>query len=167
MRQSDVTPEIWKAHLDELNRARSKRWREKNPQRKKEISDRYIDKHRERLNAKQREKNKTPERKAFLRDYLPKHRARNPEMYRGYTHNRKLRMRGTHTLAEWKEKLAEHNNCCAYCGSPDNITRDHDIPVSRGGANTIDNIVPACAPCNYSKKAMTGDEFRAYRKKAA
>jgi hypothetical protein len=43
---------------------------------------------------------------------------------------------------------------CVYCGrigeeSP--LTVDHAVPYSRGGENTIFNLVTACAPCNVEK----------------
>ena len=43
---------------------------------------------------------------------------------------------------------------CAYCGDefPDaKLTRDHIIPVSRGGKNTWMNVVSACKTCNNKK----------------
>jgi len=38
---------------------------------------------------------------------------------------------------------------------------DHRTPLARGGSNAIDNILPACAPCNLRKSRMTEPEFRA------
>ena len=41
---------------------------------------------------------------------------------------------------------------CAYCGVDDRaLQRDCVQPISRGGRYTLDNIVPACGPCNASK----------------
>ena len=41
---------------------------------------------------------------------------------------------------------------CAYCGATDRpLQRDCVLPLSRGGRYTLDNIVPACGPCNASK----------------
>ena len=57
------------------------------------------------------------------------------------------------TITEWDEKLREYNHRCAYCGVQGNMTMDHVVPLSKGGEHTIDNIVPACAPCNSSKCA--------------
>lgn len=51
---------------------------------------------------------------------------------------------------------------CAYCGSKHSfydLTRDHIIPVSRGGANTWMNCVTACKICNTKKAARTPEEF--------
>ena len=39
---------------------------------------------------------------------------------------------------------------CQYCGQ-DAHTVDHVIPISKGGNDLPDNLVAACARCNYSK----------------
>ena len=42
---------------------------------------------------------------------------------------------------------------CAYCGNkPDKLTADHFIPLASGGADALNNIVPACLSCNASKQ---------------
>jgi 5-methylcytosine-specific restriction endonuclease McrA len=41
---------------------------------------------------------------------------------------------------------------CAYCGASDRpLQRDCVLALSRGGRYTLDNIAPACGPCNTSK----------------
>lgn len=47
---------------------------------------------------------------------------------------------------------------CQYCGSRDDLTFDHVIPVSRGGATRFENIVACCAGCNLRKAARTPRE---------
>lgn len=62
---------------------------------------------------------------------------------------------------------------CAYCGSPlgDRWHADHFQPVRRewwkaGGGmerpqnDTLDNLMPSCAPCNLDKHAMTLEDWR-------
>jgi 5-methylcytosine-specific restriction endonuclease McrA len=58
---------------------------------------------------------------------------------------------GTHTLDEWINTLELFGHKCCYCGSDKNLTKDHVVPLSRGGTNYIENIVPACHSCNSSK----------------
>jgi hypothetical protein len=53
---------------------------------------------------------------------------------------------------------------CAYCETnltEQAATRDHDVPLCRGGSNHISNIVLACGPCNSRKHTLTGEEFKA------
>lgn len=39
---------------------------------------------------------------------------------------------------------------CAYCGGEADGW-DHVVALSRGGANSVDNLVPVCTPCNQRK----------------
>lgn len=72
---------------------------------------------------------------------------------------RKLNAPGSHTAAEWRVLVDEYDGRCAYCGSAGKMTRDHVVPLSRGGSDDIDNIVPACPTCNSSKGDRTLDEW--------
>jgi 5-methylcytosine-specific restriction endonuclease McrA len=70
----------------------------------------------------------------------------------------KVQDAGTYTNEQWQERLAEYNYCCAYCYKPfpvNELTVDHMQPISRGGTNTIDNLVPACKSCNSRKNINT------------
>lgn len=42
---------------------------------------------------------------------------------------------------------------CAYCGCAGKLEGDHYVPVKRGGADALFNLVPACLPCNRRKNA--------------
>lgn len=59
------------------------------------------------------------------------------------------------TFQEWKEAIIFFGGTCAYCGSTirrnEKLTKDHVVPISKGGTTTPDNIIPACARCNSSK----------------
>lgn len=77
--------------------------------------------------------------------------------------NHKLRRRnveGNHTTKEWNELLKKHDFKCYYCGEkmtqeegPKKVTKDHVVPLIKGGTDNISNIVPACKSCNSSKGA--------------
>lgn len=48
--------------------------------------------------------------------------------------------------------------CCEYClsqeeFSPDTFSVDHILPVSKGGADTLENLANACQQCNNHKYA--------------
>ena len=68
---------------------------------------------------------------------------------------------GSHTVEEWRDKCALLGNVCIYCGEAKPLTRDHKIPLTRGGSDDITNIVPACRPCNTRKLNRTAHEFLA------
>lgn len=66
---------------------------------------------------------------------------------------RKFRRQVTNTFL-----FARDSYRCVYCGrhkgelrGREFLTRDHVIPISRGGANTWYNVVTACSPCNNRK----------------
>lgn len=66
--------------------------------------------------------------------------------------SRKRANGGKHTWAEWQLTQWIFSGKCFYCDEPtDRMTRDHVIPVSKGGTDWIENIVPACLPCNSKK----------------
>jgi 5-methylcytosine-specific restriction endonuclease McrA len=74
---------------------------------------------------------------------------------------RKCGVPGEFAWQEWQQVIKLYGGRCVYCGcTPDKLTVDHDIPLSRGGSNWLDNVVPACRPCNRAKHAMTGAEYR-------
>ncbi len=57
--------------------------------------------------------------------------------------------------------LARDNFTCQYCGgSPGRaqLTVDHVVPSSRGGASTWENVVTACLACNQRKGNRTPEE---------
>lgn len=52
-------------------------------------------------------------------------------------------------------------NICLYCGRQfpaRELTRDHILPVSRGGASLWENCVTACRSCNQRKDDRTPEE---------
>lgn len=68
---------------------------------------------------------------------------------------------GVFSGAQWGERLREFDHRCAYCGESGHLEIEHVIPISRGGANTIANVVPSCRACNVEKSTMTPDEWKA------
>jgi 5-methylcytosine-specific restriction endonuclease McrA len=63
----------------------------------------------------------------------------------------------------WKRRLAK--GVCHYCGrsfSPQELTMDHIVPVSRGGRSTKGNVVACCKECNSAKKQLLPMEWEAY-----
>jgi len=84
----------------------------------------------------------------------------NPERYRlmSAQGNMARRVRitgaeGTHTRAEWLAIVARQNDKCLHCPQTGNLSRDHIVPLSRGGSNYASNIQGLCKPCNSRKGA--------------
>lgn len=68
------------------------------------------------------------------------------------------RTRGRFTHKEWQALCDWFGNACLRCGATGVLlTIDHVAPVSKGGANTIDNLQPLCKSCNSSKCAKYVD----------
>jgi 5-methylcytosine-specific restriction endonuclease McrA len=63
-------------------------------------------------------------------------------------------------LAAYFVEIGAHN--CVYCGGPAEHI-DHVVPLARGGAHAIGNLLPACAECNKSKGARDPYAFLAAR----
>lgn len=62
-----------------------------------------------------------------------------------------ISVNGSYTLDEFLNLQKQFNFECAYCGSKEEITPDHVVPIAKNGSTTIDNIVPCCRRCNSSK----------------
>ena len=78
---------------------------------------------------------------------------------------RKIANGGTHSRFQWLAKLNEFDLCprCnrAWSDVPPRPnrrykfvwTKDHILPLSRGGTDHISNIQPLCYQCNFTKNA--------------
>jgi 5-methylcytosine-specific restriction endonuclease McrA len=65
------------------------------------------------------------------------------------------------TAKDWLSVVRRYRNCCAYCGSSDKpLTREHIIPLARGGRHSIGNLIPVCGSCNSSKADRLLVEWR-------
>ena len=54
----------------------------------------------------------------------------------------------------WRAAYVRQDGRCALCGAPvpvEAMTRDHIVPLSRGGGTDWDNIQLTCEPCNARK----------------
>jgi 5-methylcytosine-specific restriction endonuclease McrA len=150
------------AHLDDARR----------------VSRAYAAAHREeaRMRARAWREAHLEEDRAHARAYAETHReearqrasawaAANPDRHRANCRNQKAKRRGAPScehvacLIVGPAQLAWQLNphVCWLCGTQlwegVNAHLDHVLPIARGGVHCVDNLRPACAPCNLSKGA--------------
>jgi 5-methylcytosine-specific restriction endonuclease McrA len=81
----------------------------------------------------------------------------NPEKYHAAQHRYRALKRGgggRHTADEWLELKDKYGHVCLMCGVAEpeiKLSRDHIVPICRGGWDDIGNIQPLCRPCNSVK----------------
>lgn len=89
----------------------------------------------------------------------------NPEYFRLQCQKRRAMLIGvgnTLTSKEWSSLKEKYDYRCLSCKKREpsvRLTIDHIIPISRGGANALDNIQPLCGSCN-SRKSVRSTDFR-------
>jgi 5-methylcytosine-specific restriction endonuclease McrA len=149
--------------------ATNKAWYERNRDRMLDYDRRHRLANLDRIRAEDRERSRARyaadpiARQTYLKEWRRKNREKSHAYVRAATNKRRVAAGGQNfTSAEWLALLAHHNGSCAYCGSEILIEIDHRIPLTRGGSNLIDNILPACRRCNRRKGTMTEEEFRAF-----
>jgi 5-methylcytosine-specific restriction endonuclease McrA len=126
-----------------------RRWNKAHPEQRRAAKRLYYARHKEQHNA-------------VMAAYHKAH----PDVHRAKSNAYRARAReadGRFTSAEWSALVEQYGGRCAYCGSTGQVQVEHRIPLSRGGANSIDNIIPACGSCNRAKHQLTEAEFRARR----
>lgn len=157
-----------KEHREEfLSRAR--KWRMDNRERSNQYSNDWVERNpeeRKRIQVSWRRRNPEKVRIYRLLDY-----DRHPETYREAKRRYRNRYRDKHvawwraararrgnalgsfTTAEWQLLVALFDNRCGYCWKGVKLEADHVVPLSKGGTNFIENILPACRSCNARKGA--------------
>lgn len=75
---------------------------------------------------------------------------------------------GTYTWTEVIKLYLAFDRCCAYCAQPTDAPEpDHVVPLSRGGGNSVTNLLPSCQTCNGDKRDLLLDEWAADRARRA
>ncbi len=111
----------------------------------REYSKRYREENREKI-------------REVHREYKKQHYQKNKEKYRTYNRNYRALKReaeGSHTNKDIQRLLKSQDYECPVCFTDitDNFHVDHFIPLSLGGSNSVHNIHLLCPSCNLSKNA--------------
>ena len=158
-----------RAHYYELKR----QWYANNPDKVKAMKKREYEKHRDdyiRRSRKHYQDNieqKRAYRKEKYRENYEQNKEeilkanrewqkKNPRRCLIIVQNRRARIKkadGTHNIDDIKKIYKSQAGKCAYCGGilEEGYHVDHIIPLSRGGANSPDNLCCACPTCNLTK----------------
>jgi 5-methylcytosine-specific restriction endonuclease McrA len=62
----------------------------------------------------------------------------------------------------WEQIVTAWAGTCAYCSDAPATEQDHIVPLSRGGAHDVLNVVPACKPCNMQKGGSSVEEWATF-----
>lgn len=165
----------YRAAYRAANKHKEKAYRDKTKDRRRQMNAKWYLANRERILA--RVKKRSEEKRAEILAYQSAYYAQNTDKVkarvRAYSaafpekkaqleikrRARKAGNGGSHTWQERAEKFERLGNVCFYCKAETKLTVDHDIPLKRGGTDDIENILPACRPCNSRKNTRTAVEF--------
>ena len=157
-----------RADCRECAKARTKKWREENPEYNKKYSKKYREENPEK--AKAHVKKWHQENPDKLKANMKKWQQENPEKRRLIYAKRRAQKLNTQVEEITVKLLNEHwvkkgidPERCYYCDEAPYEHLEHCTPLSRGGTHTKENLVPSCAHCNLSKGSKTPDEWDKHR----
>lgn len=172
--EENIKAKIWREKNSDLRKAQSARYRQKygekiknwlcqyrkeHPEKTKETAKKSYLFHREaRIDYAKKYYSEKKEESGFFEKMRQKSKdgykrwiEKNPLANRQRNHRRRVSIKGEFSAQEWKELCEKYDNRCLCCGEKKALEIDHVLPVSKGGANTIDNLQPLCVSCNRSK----------------
>ena len=122
---------------------------------------RYYEKRNEILAHMHKDREKNYERKIEIERNS---RAKNKEKWR-FARNARQSIRNRIVLGGKyvvlpKDLRRIYSSPCVECGSTENQSLDHTIPISRGGSHGVGNFSTLCLPCNISKQGRFFSEWR-------
>jgi len=123
--------------------------------------------HRERLSVaardRQWERMQDPEVRERKRAADREAYRRNPTPYKEAAMRRRARVQAAtvyeFTERDWRRIVERQRGECHYCGARTTLTKEHLVPLCRGGSHSVGNIVAACMDCNARKHTRTRSEF--------
>jgi 5-methylcytosine-specific restriction endonuclease McrA len=139
MKEKREADPVLDVHLRALSRAKSRRAYARDPLKAISATASYAKTNKPKINKRRRERH-----------------AAQPEKARAWNSKRAAAKRNAPlndlTADQWKAIQIHYGFRCVYCGKkPKELTMDHITPLSKGGAHTMSNVVPACRSCNAKK----------------
>lgn len=141
-------------HKNEISNNKKKYWKTKREELRKKNRIHYLRRRDERLRKQKIYAEKTKEHK---KEYDKRYRQENKNKRSHWANRRRIAKAnagGAHTMGEWENLKAQYNWTCPACKKPSRnteLTRDHIIPIVKGGSDNIENIQPLCRSCNCKK----------------
>lgn len=154
-KRSNSKPE----NIERANKHKKKRYHERknDPDFQKQTKE-YLDKTRDKRNERKRQTYHRDKDK--IREQTRRSRERNPETRNlpkiRYRH-KKREVHIKYSAKQVRARIADFNYCCGYCNkslknaSKFELQLDHLFPISRGGFDSIENLILSCKSCNTSK----------------
>jgi len=137
----------------------ARQWRRDNPEKTRKYhasyKEKYPEKERER-HAKKSLRYRT-EKPELVKLWGKNWSDRNP--HKVTLKSQRRRAKTSEFVVLEKDIASIYSRPCVRCNTTSNITLDHIIPLSRGGAHSVGNFQPLCKSCNSSKGAKTMTEW--------
>lgn len=125
-------------------KVRTERWKKANPDYMSQYLQTYYQTNKQTIIKKTKEYGKTVKGKACKAISRYKRRAKMA-----------IAPRIPYASSELVAHFQSFKNQCVYCGTKENLTADHVIPIAKGGYDALSNILPCCLSCNCSKQDRT------------
>ncbi len=153
-------------------------WAKKHPKENKEYKDKWHEANKEKTQAQwkeryqsdplkyikyQEEYRKDPINLAKVKIRQSNYLKDNPEISCAARHKRReMAVKNGNNTLTWRhmQEIKAENPTCKACGSSEDISVDHILPLDRGGQNCKENCTVLCRSCNSSKHAKTYEEWR-------
>lgn len=134
----------------------SRKYRKENPDKIRANNEKFRTNGIAQKSAKNWRDNNKDKISVYNKEYKKQHPEKRTESERK-RRARKFGCQGNISSGLWIRILDFYGNKCLCCGSIENITQDHVVPLSKGGTHTFDNVQPLCGHCNSSKNSKTID----------
>jgi len=141
--QHRMTGWLWRQENKERSRSYVKKWRVNNLEQDKGYAKKYYQQNKEMISEKY--KKWASENKNIVCAISSKRRAR------------KRNAPGNGISAKERADIFALYDHCLACGTKENLSLDHIVPLIAGGAHDISNAQVLCMPCNDGKGSKTID----------